>query len=112
MATTDPVTGEPIGDYLIDPNVVGSSEEVADLDGTTHDAPTQEPKRTETQPSVRIHIDTSEDDWLDKVGEAYTKAAKALGFDPADFEGKKPILIKGPSSIMDGPEEWDDQRDQ
>lgn len=110
MAAVDPVTGDPIGDYLVDPNVAGSSEEVADIDGTTNEAPSMAPTRDRSKPSVRIHIDTSDPDWLDKVGEAYSRAAEALGLDLSQFEGKAPILLKGDPSIM--PKGFIDQRDE
>ncbi len=71
---------------------------------------TNPPQPKRSGDGVQIHIDTSEDDWLDKVGEAYTEAAKALGFDPADFDGKPPILLKGDPSIM--PKGFIDKREE
>lgn len=77
IAVVDPLTGEPIGDLLLDPNVAGIGEEAEDLLGDDGD-----PGITVVRTPVgrQLLIDTSIDGWEEKAEKAYRDLSAELGF--------------------------------
>lgn len=86
----DPVTGEPVEDMLLDPNVAGRIPE-REYEGEEMEAERTDPPRVRSKDAVRILVDINDPNWREDVTEAYAAAVKALGI---NLEGKETRVIK------------------